>query len=241
MYSGHVLGIAAVFQALTGDDRFARDGFSTTIPPGLPRAGTQHTTTTLQLAERIAGAMVRNKSGGMTCEPGLVFIQCNNHPHIAFRMLEQMYPINSKGKGESEGGAGVDFSAVRERWERFILHNMRSPTANAGLKIFVHSPTGASCCGHSIPFGHLGSDGWSLAYYHPWAAHPALARTMWTGGTKKVRVGSCIASLVWAREGARPVAHERERTRTRAHAVAGRETLDLHHSLPSQQPHTNGH
>ena len=135
-------------------------------------------------------------------------------------MLEQMYPINSKGKGkgkgESEGDAGVDFSAVRERWERFILHNMRSPTANAGLKIFVHSPTGASCCGHSIPFGHLGSDGWSLAYYHPWAAHPALARTMWTGGTKKVRVGSCIASLVWAREGARPVARERERTRTSA-------------------------
>ena len=111
MYSGHVLGIAAVFQALTGDDRFARDGFSTTIPPGLPRAGTQHTTTTLQLAERIAGAMVRNKSGGMTCEPGLYPVQqppAHRLPHAGADVSDQQQG-QGQGQGRERGRRGRRF------------------------------------------------------------------------------------------------------------------------------------
>jgi len=70
----------------TGDARYRQ-------PHGIRAVSTQgeeHTTDTMQLAELCARAMDGNASGGMCCEPGLVFFQCNNHPCVSFRLLEGM-------------------------------------------------------------------------------------------------------------------------------------------------------
>ena len=115
--------------------------------------GEVHQTDTIELARLCAQAMDGNASGGMCCEPGLVFFQCNNHPCLAFRLLEGL-------------GLG-DFEKQRERWETQALSMFHAPVRSAGFKIFVVADTQRVLAG--TPFGHLGGDGWNLTYYFAWA------------------------------------------------------------------------
>lgn len=50
--------------------------------------GKSYSTSLPELALHLAASMRINATGGVPCEPGLVFFQCQNHPFCAFTLLE---------------------------------------------------------------------------------------------------------------------------------------------------------
>ena len=125
MWSGHVLHLAALLEAQTGDDRYRKPGGLVAVG----KDGEKHVSDVMSLAQLTADAMRHNPIGGMPCEPGLVFFQCQNHPHVAFRLLEGIC-------------LGVDFSDVRRRFEDIAFKQMRSPTDVGAFKLLVKSREG---------------------------------------------------------------------------------------------------
>lgn len=155
MYSGHLLQLMALHEALSGDSRYRRTGVDLVWDEQ-----TSFHYTTLTLAEVIVKQMRENPSGGVSCEPGLVFFPCNNHPQIALRLLEGM-------------GLG-DWTAERCRWEAWALRSYASNLGGGAFKLLYHQDSGLF-----VPRGHPGLDGWSLLWYVPWAANPDSPRRIW--------------------------------------------------------------
>eukprot|EP00520_Triparma_pacifica_P018382 CAMPEP_0118658528 /NCGR_PEP_ID=MMETSP0785-20121206/14618_1 /TAXON_ID=91992 /ORGANISM="Bolidomonas pacifica, Strain CCMP 1866" /LENGTH=593 /DNA_ID=CAMNT_0006551555 /DNA_START=336 /DNA_END=2117 /DNA_ORIENTATION=- len=189
MWSGHVLHVASLYEMLTGDDKYSRAG-------GLKAEesdGTVSVTLCPQLALHLAACMRINRCGGVPCEPGLVFFQCQNHPFCAFTLLE--------GLGYFAEGF---FNEEKRRFERFAVEGMRAVVETGGLKIAcvttrqngpqfdavyerertildervdagasfvevredIKSPSRVL---GSLPFAHLGSDAWDLNYFYYWS------------------------------------------------------------------------
>ena len=232
MWSGHLLQLVTLYEALLGDDRFAdedrglrtagacdhsadcqrrrRRGASSWAAMerhklqdecrrrGLTGTGRKdelverleghaarcHASSTDALAARLADSMNANPTGGVPCEPGLVFFQCQNHPQIALRLLEKLRA--DKSAADSGEGDFRRFGRERRRWESYALTSMRSPTRNAAFKMAVRAEQGAAKEAGSIPFGHMGADGWNLTYYFAWATSQATAREIWHGVTAPI-------------------------------------------------------
>ena len=86
MWTGHVLHVACLYEMLTGDDKYSVSG-------GLKveeSDGVVSVSSCPQLALHLAACMRINRCGGVPCEPGLVFFQCQNHPFCGFTLLEGM-------------------------------------------------------------------------------------------------------------------------------------------------------
>jgi hypothetical protein len=156
MFTGHLLQLTALYEAASGDPYFRTTGFDLTWD-----ATHRAHYTTLSLAAVTAAQIRANPGGGVTCEPGLVFFPCNNHPHVAFRLLEGM-------------GMG-DWAAERAKWEPWALATYHATAGGGAFRILYHAPTGAS-----VPRGNNGLDGWSLLWYAPWAADPATPTALWS-------------------------------------------------------------
>lgn len=161
MYSGHLLQLLVLYETLTGDDRFRRDGFDLVWDET-----TRFHYTTLTLAETIVRQMRRNACGGVACEPGLVFFPCNNHPQLALLMMERL-------------GWG-DWQPERRKWEAFALDSFGAQGGGA-IKLLYHMPSRAF-----VPGGHPGLDAWSLLWYQPWASDPGRAEAIWERAARHV-------------------------------------------------------
>lgn len=159
MYTGHLLHLLALYEAWTGDDHYRREGFNF-----VRNAPVHHNT--LSLAEGIARQIRANPSGGVACEPGLIFFPCNDHPQAALLLLEKM-------------GLG-DWKEERRKWERWALASYRARLGDGLFRLFYHQPTRAFC-----PVGLPGGDGWSLLWYAPWAEREESARELWQQGRAK--------------------------------------------------------
>jgi len=105
--------------------------------------------------------MRENASGGVTCEPGLLFFPCNNHPHVALRLFSNL------GHG--------DWTADAQKWEKWALGHFTSPTFGGGaFNIIYHVKSGLF-----YPRGNSGLDAWSLLWYEPWAENRDVAVRLW--------------------------------------------------------------
>lgn len=155
MYSGHLLQLMALYEAMTGDTRYRTEGFDFVW-----NADQKFHYDTLSLAEVTVKQMRNNECGGVACEPGLVFFPCNNHPQIALRIFEGL-------------GLG-DWSADREKWEKWALSSYHSVLGGGAVKFFHHLPTKAF-----IPRGHPALDAWSILWFAPWASNPNTAKELW--------------------------------------------------------------
>ena len=162
MYSGHLLQLVVMYEAMTGDDRYRTQGFDLVWDDK-----TRFHYTTLTLAEAIARQMRRNPSGGVACEPGLVFLPCNNHPHAALLLLERM-------------GLG-NWASERRKWETWALASYAAPLGQGGIRLAYYQPARAF-----IPAGHPGLDGWSLLWYQPWASSAARAEAIWQECARRI-------------------------------------------------------
>jgi len=131
MWSGHVLHLGALFQVLTGDDRYSRPG-------GLAARGKNNevvqTTSLIELADFCARAMDDSQTGGMACEPNLVFPQCQSHVFVAHRILENV--LKQPGR----------YAKQRERWEEYLLSTMKAQIESGSYAIFVRFTLFLCCC-----------------------------------------------------------------------------------------------
>jgi hypothetical protein len=161
MYTGHLMMLMALEEALSGDARFNREGVELVWDNAH-----RFTYTTKRLAE-VTAAQIRAGDGGVPCEPGLVFFACNNHPHDAFRLLEGM-------------GYG-DWRIESDKWEKWALGRFHATAGGGAFRVFHHAPTGLS-----TPVGMPGFDGWCLMWYAPWISDHAGLSNLWRLAKKKI-------------------------------------------------------
>jgi hypothetical protein len=162
MYSGHLLQLLVLYEAMTGDDRYRVQGFDF-----IWDEKTRFHYTTLTLAEAIVRQMRRSECGGVACEPGLVFLPCNDHPQLALLLLEKM-------------GLG-NWSPERRKWETWALASYAAPVGPGEIRLAYYLPARAF-----IPAGHPGLDGWSLLWYQPWANSASQAASIWQAAARRV-------------------------------------------------------
>ena len=102
MYTGHLLQLLALYEWFTHDRRYWDAGFDFVWNPQQKVHYTAQ-----RLIDVTVEQMRANHSGGVTCEPGLLFFPCNNHPHYALKLFARL------GHG--------DWSADAAKWEKWAL------------------------------------------------------------------------------------------------------------------------
>ena len=163
MYTGHLLQLLALYECFTGDRRYWEKGFDFVW-----RDGKCVHYDVKRLIDVTVDQMRSNTSGGITCEPNLLFFPCNNHPHIA------LYLFSKLGYG--------DWAADAHRWERWAVKHFFSPVFGGGaFNIVQHVKSGIM-----YPRGHNGLDAWSLLWYEPWAADRRAAIALWKECAKRI-------------------------------------------------------
>ena len=120
MWTGHVLHVVALYETLTSDDKFSRPGGLAVTESD----GKTYRTDAKELALHVAACMRINATGGVPCEPGLVFFQCQNHPFCAFTLLE----------GLDHFPRGF-FDPEKRRFQAFAAKGFRAVVETGGIKI----------------------------------------------------------------------------------------------------------
>ena len=163
MYTGHLLQLLALYECFTGERRYWEKGVDFVW-----KDGRRVHYDVKRLIDVTVDQMRTNPSGGITCEPNLLFFPCNNHPHIALSLFSKL-------------GYG-DWTADARRWEQWSVKHFFSPVFGGGaLNIVQHVTSGIM-----YPRGHNGLDAWSLLWYEPWAADRRMAVSLWKECTKRL-------------------------------------------------------
>ena len=156
MYTGHLLQLLALYELFSGDTRYWREGFDFVW-----RDGRRVHYDVRKLIDVTTAQMRACKTGGVTCEPNLLFFSCNNHPHVALRLFANL------GHG--------DWTADARKWETWALAHFLRPLFGGGaVKLVYHTKSGLF-----YPRGTSGMDAWSLLWYEPWAENRATAVALW--------------------------------------------------------------
>jgi hypothetical protein len=196
MYTGHVLMLVTLYEAVTGDDRYARKGGIVAVGED----GAVHTTSTQELASHLAKLCQKSSTGGIACEPSCVFPPCQGHHLFAFRLLEAMAASNHEGSlrqlratmGFGGGNAPQkQFTEERVRWERYLLKNMKASIPSGALKIFMSERLKGA-----VPLGHPGNDGWVFTYMYAYTSSTKALKMLWeTVGKSRVKLGRWMQAL----------------------------------------------
>ena len=163
MYTGHLLQLLALYEVFTGDTRYWTEGWDF-----VPKDGRRIHYDARRLIDVTVRQMREGATGGVTCEPGLLFFPCNNHPHLALRLFSAL------GHG--------DWTADARRWEKWALAHYPDPAFGGGaLRLVCHVRSG-----FFFPRGHNGLDGWSLLWYEPWAENRGSALALWRKAAARI-------------------------------------------------------
>ena len=163
MYTGHLLQLLALYETFTHDTKYWTQGFD------FEWSKEKRVHYTVQkLIDVTVDQMRTNDFCGVTCEPGLLFFPCNNHPHFALKLFAKL------GHG--------DWSADSRRWEAWALDHFLSPLFGGGaINLLYHVKTGLF-----YPRGSAGLDGWSLLWYEPWAEKRETSLELWKKAAAKL-------------------------------------------------------
>ena len=163
MYTGHLLQLMALYEAFSGDRRYWSDGFDFVWSGGK----VVHYDLK-KLIEVTVRQMHENESGGVTCEPGLLFFPCNSHPHYALKLFGKL------GHG--------DWTNEARKWEAWSMRNFQDPFFGGGaLNLVCHVKTGLF-----YPRGNGGLDGWSALWYEAWAERREDALRLWRKASERI-------------------------------------------------------
>ena len=163
MYTGHLLQLMALYETFTGDRRYWTNGFDFVWNEK------KRVHYDLKKLIDVTVYQMRNgPNGGVTCEPGLMFFPCNNHPHVALALFARL------GHG--------DWTKDARRWEKWALAHYAKPLLGGGaLNLVYHVRSGIF-----YPMGNGGLDGWSLLWYEPWATDRNSALALWREAARKI-------------------------------------------------------
>jgi len=163
MYTGHLLQLLALYEKISGNTDYWEQGFDFVW-----NENTRVHYDVQKLIEVTVEQMREAPSGGVTCEPGLLFFPCNNHPHYALKLFANL------GHG--------DWTAEARRWEAWALSHYKNPLLGGGaLNLVYHTRSRLF-----YPRGYSGLDAWSLLWYEPWAEDRKNALELWESAKKAV-------------------------------------------------------
>ena len=162
MYTGHLLQLLALYECFTGDTKYWKSGFDFVWN----KKKSVHYD--VKKLINVTVEQMRAGNGGVTCEPGLLFFPCNNHPHFALKLFAKL------GHG--------NWQAEARRWEKWALANYPRPLMGGGaLNLVCHTKTGIF-----YPRGYSGLDAWSLLWYEPWAENRGTVLSLWEEAKKSL-------------------------------------------------------
>ena len=162
MYTGHLLQLLALYECFTGNQKYWTEGFDFVWNEK------RRVHYDVRKLIDVTVEQMRAGNGGVTCEPGLLFFPCNNHPHFALKLFAVL------GHG--------DWSADARRWERWALDHYIHPLLGGGaLNLVCHTKTGLF-----YPRGYSGLDAWSVVWYEPWAENRGTALALWEESKKRL-------------------------------------------------------
>jgi len=165
MYTGHLLQLLAHYEQLTGDRRYHRAGGGWDF---VWTDGRRVHYDVEKLIDVTVEQMRQGPNGGITCEPGLMFFACNNHPHVALKIFREL------GYGDWRDDA--------ERWEKWALGHLLEPLRGGGaFNLVYHVRSGCA-----YPRGQGAFDGWSLLWYAAWAGDVRLPKALWRRAAKQI-------------------------------------------------------
>jgi hypothetical protein len=157
MYTGHLIHVMGLYENMTGDQRFSTDGWDFLWIDGRK----QHYT--LDKAVRgLYEQSVVSPSGGICCEPGLVFIDCNNHSASGFVLHDLVH--------------GTEYAKANTKWFDWMRANFRNCVP--GTKAYFFAAYNQAK-GVFAPAGDVGADGWALGFGYPWYPDTGFAREGW--------------------------------------------------------------
>ncbi len=157
MYSGHLLQLMGMYQLLTGDDRYATEGVDFIWKDGTIIHYTLH-----DIALRMHELMCAHRSGGITCEPDLIFVYCNNHSSVGLLIYDTLYPTPSV------------YQAL-EKWRKWVQRRSVYLVDGPGYFKIVYSVQAHAF----IPYGEAGGDAWGLGWMIPWNPDDAFILRGW--------------------------------------------------------------
>ena len=141
MYSAHLAQLIALFESISGNYKYTNDGWS------FNWFGSQLHYDTRKLNDAILKQIDEQRTGGVECEPGSIFITCNNHQRIAFTLYDAIH--------------GTNYSSSNAKFAKWMREHARAPFDDYRyFRINYRVPEHAF-----IPFyGSTGNDAWALLF-----------------------------------------------------------------------------
>lgn len=157
MYTGHLTQLMCLYELMTGDMRYSNTGWDFTWEDG--RA--VHYT----LEKAIAGLYKQsrdNSTGGICCEPGMIFVDCNSHSASSFILFDTVHKTS--------------YSDANQKWFDWMRVHFRNrvPFARPYLYAIYDQNRGLF-----IPVGDVGADGWALGFGYPWFPDDQFFKNGW--------------------------------------------------------------
>ena len=159
MYTGHMTHLMCLYEHLTGDQRYSTDGWNFVWKDA------RKTHYTLEKAiQRLHVQSVANPSGGICCEPKMIFVVCNSHSSISFMMHDLLH--------------GTEYSKVNQKWFDWLRRRFRNTNALDSSRSFFYMVYQTEV-NLFLPVGDVGNDGWALGWGNPWFPDEAFAKQGW--------------------------------------------------------------
>lgn len=157
MYSGHLTHLMCLYEHLTGDRHYSEEGWDFVWKDGR----TTHYTL-VEAIERLHVQSVANPSGGICCEPNMIFAVCNSHNSISYLLYDVLH--------------GTEYAKVNQKWFDWMSRRFRNQ-ANLD-RSFLYSCYMAKF-DFFVPVGDAGADGWALSWGYPWYPETDFAKLGW--------------------------------------------------------------
>ncbi len=165
MYTGHLTQLMCLQELLTGDRRYSTEGWDFVSGDG------RRVHYDLEQAiQRMHKQSVENSSGGICCEPGLVFAVCNNHSSNSYTLFDLLH--------------GTNYSEVNQKWFDWMRKNFRNPHPKARELLYVIYQNDAE---KFLKMGDVGADCWALGWGYPWHPTTDFAKAGWKHIVEKAR------------------------------------------------------
>ncbi|MCP4644565.1 MAG: hypothetical protein GY851_29240, partial [bacterium] len=165
MYTAHVTQLMCLYELFTGDMRYSEKGWDFVWKDG------RKTHYTLEEAiKRLHKQSVDNPTGGIPCEPNLIFADCNSHSATSFILHDIIH--------------GTDYADANEKWFKWMTEHFRNkvPLTRSFLYVIYNRSEEVF-----IPVGDVGADCWALGYGYPWFPDTAFAKEGWQHIVKRAK------------------------------------------------------
>lgn len=157
MYTGHLTQLMCLHELISGDLRYSEAGWDYVW-----RDGRKTHYTLGKAIERLHDMSKASVCGGICCEPGMVFIVCNDHSAASLAMYDLVH--------------GTKFADANTKWFDWMSKNFRrkTPGSRDFFSVMYHQNLGIFA-----PVSDVGSDAWALAWGYPWFPNTTLAHEGW--------------------------------------------------------------